>query len=162
MANINDNLAYSYPEYDEYSESIEERKPRIEHRVNKKRKVRALPLVEIITPAIAAVIVLAGIISNQIEVSRLTAEQSEMNEQLAQLQSDCANLEAQLSAKTGITAVEDYAENTLGLTKLDKSQVEFVEIPPVTVAEVVTQESSGFFSSVKEWYEDFKEYLGLE
>lgn len=159
----NDNLAYQIPEYEDgYAQSVEERKPRIEHRVNRRSRSKVLPMVEIVTPAIVAVVLLAGVISNQIEVSKLTTEQSEMSAQLAQLQSNCADLEAQLASKTGITAVEDYAENQLGLTKLDKSQVEFVEIPAPTVSEVVKQEDEGFFSSVSSWFADLKEYFGIE
>lgn len=169
MARINDNLAYEYPEYDydheEYESGykpVKAGKPNIEHQVNTKKRAPIFPLIELLTPAIVAVIVLAGVISNQIDVSRLTAEQSQLSQQLAQLQNDCTDLEAQLATKTSVTAVEEYAENTLGLTKLDKSQVEYVEIPVVTVSEVVEKEQVGFFSSVKSWFEGIKEYLGIE
>ncbi len=170
MAMINDNLAYDLPDrdYDEYEDDGYayapklSGKPEIEHNANPNKKAPIFPLIEILIPALVAVVVLAGVISNQIDMSRLTSEQSKMNEQLAQLQDDCANLEAQLAAKTSVTAVEDYAENTLGLTKLDKSQVEFVEVPVSTVSEVVSKEDEGFFSSVKGWFEDIKEYLGIE
>lgn len=167
MASINDNLAYDYPEYDydEYENGykpVKTGEPKIKHNVNKRKKSPIFPLVELLTPAIVAVVVLAGVISNQIDVSRLTAEQSKLGEQLSQLQSDCTDLEAQLAAKTSVSAVEEYAEDTLGLIKLDKSQVEFVEIPVVTVSEVVEKEQAGFFSSVKSWFDDVKEYLGIE
>lgn len=167
MARIDDNLAYDYDyDYEDYEygyKPVKTGEPKIEHNTSRKKKRSPVfPLIELLTPAIAAVIVLAGVITNQIDVSRLTAEQSRLNDQLAQLQNDCTDLEAQLAARTSVTAVEDYAENTLGLTKLDKSQVEFVEIPVVTVSEVVEQEQEGFFSSIHSWFEGVKEYLGIE
>lgn len=172
MARIQSNLAYDLPNYDddyydydneyEYAPPQEQPQNNIQHKANANKKSPIFPLIEILVPAIVAVVVLAGVISNQIDMSRLTAEQSKMSAQLSQLQDECTNLEAQLAARTSVTAVEDYAENTLGLTKLDKSQVEFVEVPVDSVSEVVKKEEKGFFASIKDWFESVKEYLGIE
>lgn len=159
MARLNNNLAYDYDER-EALEVVGE--PRIKHYRNTKRKASARTMIELITLALFASAILFSMVFNQIEVSKLTREQSELGAQLTQLQTECTNLEAQLAAKTGITAVEDYAENTLGLTKLDKAQVEFVEIDIPTVSEVLETEDEDFFSSVKGWFDGVKEYLGIE
>lgn len=159
MARFNNNLAYDFDEREEL-EAVEE--PKIKHYINPKRKASARTMIELLTLVAFASAVLFSMVFNQIEVSKLTREQSELSSQLNQLQNECTNLEAQLASKTGITAVEDYAENTLGLTKLDKAQVEFVEIDVPTVSEVIENEDEGFFASVKSWVDSVKEYLGIE
>lgn len=159
MARFNNNLAYDFEEREELQEV---QAPKIKHYRNTKRKASAGSLITLITLSLFASVIMFSMIFNQIEVSRLTREQSELTQQLSQLQRECTDLEAQLASKTGITAVEDYAENTLGLTKLDKAQVEFVEIPVPTVSEVIEKEEEGFFTSIKNWMEGVKEYLGIE
>ncbi len=159
MARLNNNLAY---DFDEREELQEVEAPKIKHYRNTKRKASASSLITLITLSIFASVIMLSMVVSQIEVSRLTREQSELSQQLSQLQRECTDLEAQLASKTGITAVEDYAENTLGLTKLDKAQVEFVEIPVPTVSEVIEKEEEGFFTSVKNWVDSVKEYLGIE
>ncbi|MBP1572233.1 MAG: cell division protein FtsL [Oscillospiraceae bacterium] len=159
MARLNNNLAYDFDEREELEVAQE---PRIKHYTNPKRKASARTMIELLTLVAFMSAILFSIVFNQIEVSKLTREQSELSTQLTQLKNECTNLEAQLASKTGITAVEDYAENTLGLTKLDKAQVEFVEIDIPTVSEVIETEEEGFFASVKGWVEGVKEYLGIE
>lgn len=159
MARLNNNLAYDFDEREELEVAQE---PRIKHYTKTKRKASARTMIELLTLVAFMSAILFSMVFNQIEVSKLTREQSELSTQLTQLKNDCTNLEAQLASKTGITAVEDYAENTLGLTKLDKAQVEFVEIDIPTVSEVIETEEEGFFASVKGWFENVKEYLGIE
>ncbi len=159
MARINNNLAY---EYDEREELEVAREPKIKYQQNTKKKASGSTMLALLALVAVTSIILFSMVFNQIEESKLTREQSELKAELSQLQRECTNLEALLASQTGITAVEDYAENTLGLTKLDKAQVEFVEIPVPTVTEVIEKEEGGLFASIKNWAEGFKEYLGIE
>lgn len=159
MARLNNNLAY---EYDEREELETAREPKIKYQQNTKRKASGSTMLALLTLVAVTSIILFSMVFNQIEESKLTREQSELKAELSQLRRECTDLEAILASQTGITAVEDYAENTLGLTKLDKAQVEFVEIPVPTVTEVIENEEEGLFASIKNWAEGLKEYLGIE
>lgn len=159
MARLNNNLAY---EYDEREELETAREPKITYQQNTKRKASGSTMLALLTLVAVTSIILFSMVFNQIEESKLTREQSELKAELSQLRRECTDLEALLASQTGITAVEDYAENTLGLTKLDKAQVEFVEIPVPTVTEVIENEEEGLFASIKNWAEGLKEYLGIE
>ena len=113
---------------------------------------------------IAAIIVLAlfSIMTcGRVELSRLYDDNTELQSQLTTLQNENISLESELAQKTCLTKVEDFAENQLGLQKLDKSQIEYVEIDEKTTAEVVTPEDSNIFVKLKDWFKGVLEYLGL-
>ena len=65
-------------------------------------------------------------IYGRVEISSLCSEQTRQEEQLAQLQGENVSLQSELAQKTNMSKVEEYAENELGLKKLDKSQIEYV------------------------------------
>jgi hypothetical protein len=60
-----------------------------------------------------------------------------------------------------MTTVEEYAENELGLHKLDKSQIEYITIDSEDKASVVKNEDEDFFVSLKNWFTSIMEYIGL-
>ena len=99
-------------------------------------------------------------IYGRVELSSLYTQQSELEAQLTQLTNENISLESELAQKTGLTKVEEYAENELGLQKLDKSQIEYVEIEGDTVAEVVAPEDTNIFVKIKRWFSDLLEYIG--
>ena len=56
--------------------------------------------------------------------------------------------------------VEDYAENILGLEKLDKAQIEYVEVPNDTVIKSASTSDNNIFVKIKNWIMDALEYIG--
>ena len=55
---------------------------------------------------------------------------------------------------------EEYAENELGLKKLDKSQIEYVTVESDSVAKVVKAEDDNVFVKIKHWFSSVLEYIG--
>lgn len=84
-----------------------------------------------------------------------------MQTELAQLTNENISLESELASKTGLTKVEEYAEKELGLQKLDKSQIEYVEVEKETVAEVVDSDDANMFVKIKRWFSGVLEYIGI-
>ena len=149
---VNMNLAYEYENYDMLDEHEEKYAEKIRRKrsANKRRKFAANMKI-----VIAAIIVLA--LFSIMTYGRVELSKS----QLTTLQNENISLESELAQKTGLTKVEDFAENQLGLQKLDKSQIEYVEIDEKTTAEVVTPEDSNIFVKIKDWFKGALEYLGL-
>ena len=100
-------------------------------------------------------------IYGHVELSSLYAQQAEMQEELTQLNNENISLESELASKTGLTKVEEYAEKELGLQKLDKSQIEYVEVEKDTVAEVIDSDNANIFVKISRWFSDVLEYIGL-
>ena len=76
------------------------------------------------------------------------------------MQSENLALAAEYESVTSLKNVEDYAENVLGLQKLDKAQIEYVELESDTVIEIVETQSQNIFVMLKSWFADLCEYLG--
>ena len=155
MAKIN-NLAYDYSTYDEE----EVQSPRkIKHRANPSKK-KAVSGIKAVGAAVAAMALFCSMIYGRVELSSLYTQQSELEERLTQLTNENISMESELAQKTGLTKVEEYTENELGLQKLDKSQIEYVEVEGDTVAEIVAQEDTNIFVRIKRWFSNLLEYIG--
>lgn len=100
-------------------------------------------------------------IFGRVEMSELYTQRAELEAQLTQAQNEAGSLEAEFTQKTGMTKVEEYAENNLGLHKLDKSQIEYVEVENDKAAEVVQKDESNVFVKIKDWFNSAMEYIGL-
>ncbi|UKI15658.1 MAG: hypothetical protein L6V87_07915 [Ruminococcus sp.] len=63
-----------------------------------------------------------------------------------------------LEQKSSQKVVEDYAENVLGMQKLDNAQVEYVSIESGNKAEI-SDSSDNIFTKIKNGFNSFLEYL---
>ena len=97
----------------------------------------------------------------KVETNRLFGEVAELEQQLQSLEAENVALAAEYESRTSLKNVEEYAQNTLGLQKLDKAQIEYVEFEGDSVIEVVDTEKQNIFVRIKNWFADVCEYLGL-
>lgn len=84
-------------------------------------------------------------------VSSLTNEMNLAEAENVRLQSE---LEGKLSAKN----IEDYAENVLGMKKIDSSQIKYIEIQTDDVVSIPTQDQS-ILGRVKSFFDRCVEYF---
>ncbi|MCD8006597.1 MAG: hypothetical protein LUF29_06440 [Oscillospiraceae bacterium] len=167
MAYRDDNLAYDLSVYEPKSNAVPKTQPKPEQKRRSIVVIRnnsvALPqnLVRIIVYAAIFLAVFFALLYGNVETNRLFNEISSLESTLAELESDNASLAAEYESKTSLKSVEEYAQNVLGLEKLDKSQIEYVEVEADTVIEVVETESSNIFVIIKNWFSDVFEYLGF-
>lgn len=157
MAKIH-NLAFDYSAYDK-AEEQEERA--IKHRRNALAEGSRKNMVLGIFGGLIVIALMMALIFGRVELSSLYTQRTELENQLTLLQSENVSLESELAQKTNMTKVEEYAENTLGLQKLDKSQIEYVEIESEAVAEIVQPDDPNIFLKLKRWFSSVMEYIGL-
>ena len=112
--------------------------------------------------AAAALALLCYMIYGRVELSSLYTQQSELETKLSRLEDENIALESELAQKTGLTKAEDYAENQLGLKKLEKYQIEYVEVPKPDIAEAAVPEEDNVFVSIKNWFVGVLEYIGAQ
>ena len=155
------NLAYDYDRYsrtddreNEYAEKIRNKRS-----ANKRRKNAAN--IRIMAAALLVLSLLSGMIYGKAELSRLYAENTSLRSELSVLNNETLSLESELAQQTGLTKVEEYAETKLGLQKLDKSQIEYVEVEEQTTAQMVTPEETNIFIRISDWWDGVLKYLGL-
>lgn len=152
------NLAYDYSVYDE-QELANVRK--IKHRKNTVVKNKRKTTTKLIMLPLVVLLMMCSMIYGRVELSSLYTQQATMQEELTQLNNENISLESELASKTGLTKVEEYAEKELGLQKLDKSQIEYVEVEKDTVAEVIDSDNINIFVKISRWFSDVLEYIGL-
>lgn len=110
----------------------------------------------------AAFIMLAlcAILYGKVESNALFSEIHDLEQELKNLQSENITLAAEYEARTSLKNVEDYAENVLGLKKLDKAQIEYIELPSDRVIEIVETENKNIFIIIRNKINELREYLG--
>ena len=152
-----DNLALQLPE-----EKVD--KPRIEH--NKTEAVQAAAPSKTSIAAwsllmIVALALLASLIFGKVEISRLYNTRAELESELVQMRNENVSLQSELAERMNMIKVEEYAKNSLGLQKLDKSQIEYVEVETPSTAEVKLEDNEDIFAKIKHWFNSAMEYIGL-
>ncbi|WP_295211045.1 cell division protein FtsL [Ruminococcus sp.] len=156
MAKVH-NLAYDYSIYDNAEEQAVRE---IKYKKNPAAKQKKTSVVKIMAVCMLALAIFGAMIFGKVEISSLCSEQTKQLEQLEQLQGENVSLQSELAQKTNMSKVEEYAENELGLKKLDKSQIEYVTVDSDSVAKVVKTEESNVFVKIKRWFSSVLEYIG--
>ena len=85
------------------------------------------------------------------KVAALNSELNLMEAENVRLQSE---LESRMSAKN----VEDYAENVLGMQKIDSEQIEYIKIQTYDVVNI-PQKSQSIGNKIKSFFEKCVEYF---
>jgi cell division protein FtsL len=158
---VNMNLAYEYENYSMLDEREEEYAARIKKKRSANKRRRYAANIRIVAAAIVVMLLFCAMIIGKVQLSELYSENTQLESELTQLQSENVSLESELAQKTGLTKVEEYAENQLGLQKLDKSQIEYVGVEEETTAEIVSPDDDNLFVKIKDWFYGALEYLGF-
>lgn len=103
-------------------------------RVRKRIRHAVTPLRVLFTAVVVALCMV--LLYNQMHLTRLTKELGEQQNALETLQSEYVSLKTQQEQALSISYVEEYAQSTLGMVKMDPSQVEYIEMTNPEVTEV--------------------------
>lgn len=154
------NLAYSY-DLEELREQQTDRKRKIAHETGTMSFDRVI-VARFIVIFILAGVLLAAIMYGRVELTELYGRQAQLQAELEQYENENKSLESELAQKTGLTKVESYAEDELGLQKLNKSQIEYIRVEKKSISEPVKQEDENAFMKIKKAVGELLEYLGLK
>ena len=98
-------------------------------RTNRKEKQMSLgSKIEYAIVGLCVFAVLMFIVSNYVELSQLATENSRLKEELAQLVDMEKTLEAKQEQIFNLEEIENKAKNELGMIKMDKSQICYLEL----------------------------------
>ncbi len=151
------NLAYDLSKYENaVAKPSQEEKRKI--RIQKARAEAAGSPVKVIVIAIAAGILLGMVIYSKVENASVHAEITELNSQVDMLRSENVRMQTEIESKSALRSVEDYAENILGMQKLDKSQIEYLSLENGNVVDI-PESNDNIFLKIKRSFEDFMEYI---
>lgn len=161
MANRS-NLAYDLSVYEPKKAPAPSAKstPEIKMKKNPVPVVRRQSAFKFFLRAFFIMAVMCAVLYGKVESNALFGEISDLETELKNLQSENITLAAEYESRTSLKNVEDYAENVLGLKKLDKAQIEYVDIPGDKVIEIVETENKNIFIRIRNWVNEIREHLG--
>lgn len=112
----------------------------------------------IILVAVLAVVMLGAVIYSFDKRNTIYNKVSELNSELNLVEAENVRLQSELDSKMSTKNVEDYAENVLGMQKIDSSQVQYIEIQTIDVVSIPEQDES-IFSKIKSFFDACVEYF---
>ena len=124
--------------------------------IENRRKAKVVAPVKVILASAVALVISVIMIYSQVVLTELTSEVSFYENQIVDLDTEYVRLQSELESITSIKTLEEAAETKLGLSKIDSSQVEYVNLTggdELTVAQV-----SGKYL-IKENWENFVNFI---
>lgn len=147
------NLAY---DLEKFEDSAPDKAPKI--RVKRQKAENAGSAPKLIVTALAAGLLLGTLIYGKVENTAIHSEIAEQARYVAMLESENVRMQSELEEKTALKSVETYAEEILGMQKLDKSQIEYVSISNGNIVDIPENEDN-IFVRLKNSIDEFVEYL---
>ncbi len=109
----------------EHDQELKSRSLRL---IKNRRKVKTVAPVKLIFGVLLVITVASIMIYGQVVLTELTAEANSYQTKLTNLDAEYMRLNGELEASTSIKKLEEAAENQLGLSKIDSSQVEYINL----------------------------------
>ncbi len=98
------------------------------------------------------------VINSYVELNEVYSEISTASTTLSELRSENVRMQTELEGQASIRNIKEYAEERLGLKKMDQSQIQYIQIQ--TEDEVIVEEpEKNIFIKIKSWFNDLIEYL---
>ncbi len=158
MADRNTNLAVDLRRYEARSERAQMRaasniKPK---RAAKASQTPAAIMLVVLIAAAGALIAMC--ISSKADIAAMHAEIVEAEQDVDALINENTRMKLELEQKSSQKTVEEYAENILGMQKLDKSQIEYISLTSGNMVEI-SEKDGNIFTRLKNAFDKFLEYL---
>lgn len=115
-------------------------------------------VISIVLVSALAAVLLGTVIYSLDRRSTMYSMVSALNEELTLAQAENVRLQTELESKISAKNVEDYAENVLGMKKIDKSQITYIKIQTDDVVTIPEQDES-LLAKVKKFFNRCVEYF---
>lgn len=120
------------------------------HKRIRRRKNNFIKISGAVVFALAVVVVVSLIIHGQVQLTELNQQISNAQKNLEEQQSLYTQLEMKVDASISTSVVEDYAQNNLGMTKVENSQKEFIALSEGDKVEIFDEQNNGFWDSLSD------------
>jgi cell division protein FtsL len=124
----------------------------------KRTEVKSGSLFNIILVSALAFVMLGTVIYSLDRRNTMYSKVSALNTELELAEAENVRLQSELESKMSAKNVEDYAENELGMKKIDSSQIKYIEIQTDDVVSIPKQ-NEGVLAKVREIFDRCVEYF---
>lgn len=112
----------------------------------------------IILVSVLAAVLLGTVIYSFDRRNTMYNKVSALNNELNLAEAENVRLQSELESKMSAKNVEDYAENELGMQKIDSSQIKYIEIQTDDVVSI-PQQDEGVIAKIKSFFDKCVEYF---
>lgn len=161
MSRRNSSHVYDIPAYNDREDKIKKTNPphSSAHIIRNVKKDEAPgTYYKVIGAVLLALAALAMVISAKVEVTDIKSQINAQQKVVETLKSENTRMQAEIESKTSRKTVESYAENILGMQKLDKSQCEYISLESGNVIEIPESDDNIFVKAYNK-VSEFLEYL---
>lgn len=176
MAETNVAYKYSEPENDGFQEEVPEYPEATDTALKAREKIsvkrnsishrsaevagesKTGSVLAIVVVSVLAAVLLGSVVYTLDRRNTVYNKVTTLTKQLSLAEAENVRLQSELESKMSAKNVEEYAENVLGMKKMDSSQIKYIKIQTDDVVNIPEQEKS-FFAKVKGFFEDCVEYF---
>lgn len=115
-------------------------------------------VVSIVLVSALAAVLLGTVIYSLDRRNTMYSRVSALNEELTLAEAENVRLQTELESKISAKNVEDYAENVLGMQKIDSSQIKYIKIQTDDVV-TIPEQDEGLLAKVKKFFDRCVEYF---
>lgn len=115
-------------------------------------------VLSIIFVSLLAAALLGAVIDSLDQRNSLYNQVSSLNNQLHLAEAENVRLQSELESQMSAKNVEDYAENVLGMRKIDSSQIEYIKIRTGDVV-TIPEKKESILTRVKNFFDECVEYF---
>jgi cell division protein FtsL len=145
---------YDLNKYRNLSNSAEETEIKNQEQIIiQQKKIERTNTAKIIITALGALILLFCVVYGKVQVSDIYSQINTKKTELNVAESENARLKAELESYTSLRNIEEYAEE-IGLKKLDKAQIWYVDIQQEDVVKI-PEKDDNFFVKIKRSVRNF-------
>lgn len=153
---LDDDYAAETAENNEKSKTSKKQKKPAINMSNTETKIGSV--LTIIAVSALAVVMLGAVIYSFDRRNTMYNKVSELNHELNLAEAENVRLQSELDSKMSAKNVEDYAENVLGMQKIDSSQIQYIEIQTDDVVNIPQQDES-LLAKIKRFFDACVEYF---
>ena len=158
MADRNSARQYEYGTYKTSNvkkKKEEKKQERIERTLNEDK---SSTVVNVVFIAVLAAVLLGSVIFALDRRNTVYNQVSDLSGQLTLVEAENVRLQSELESRVSAKNIEDYAENVLGMQKIDSSQIKYIKIQTDDVVSI-PQKDKGLLSKVKFCFDKCVEYF---
>lgn len=124
----------------------------------KHNEAKSGSLMTIILVSVVAAALLGSVIYSFDRRNTAYNKVAALNNELNLMEAENVRLQSELESRMSAKNVEDYAENVLGMQKIDSEQIEYIKIQTYDVVNI-PQKSQSIGNKIKSFFEKCVEYF---
>lgn len=115
--------------------------------------VRRRKLMKAVAFCVSMMMMLGMVVYNQAQLSELNRDITKTEKAIVAMEGEYARKSVELDQRINLNTTEDVATNTLGMTEMDSTQIEYVSLgQEQTVSALAEEKSSSLFSKIGNFF----------